>query len=115
MKNYSACKELCNNKCFNFYPAGVNGLPGMKGDAGLPGLPGLQGRKGEAGFPGEPGRDGEKGDAGFPGREGEPGIPGVKGERGKKLQKKLTQITIFATFIANKMIKGFIYLDVMIN
>ena len=62
---------------------GVNGLPGMKGDAGLPGLPGLQGRKGEAGFPGERGRDGEPGEPGFPGREGEPGIPGAKGERGR--------------------------------
>lgn len=82
--SFSGNIPACPKALFVLF-TGAAGLPGMKGDAGLPGLPGLQGRKGEPGFPGEPGRDGEPGLTGFPGADGTPGLPGQKGDQGTNL------------------------------
>lgn len=68
---------------------GQDGLPGRKGDSGLPGIgrTGLPGEKGDTGIPGLPGIDG------LPGIKGEPGFPGLTGLKGDKVSSSLNCIS----------------------
>jgi hypothetical protein len=63
-------------------PAGPQGIPGERGDAGLNGEQGIPGERGEKGDPGEQGFSGKDGQTGIAGKDGASGIDGEKGERG---------------------------------
>ena len=86
------CKQNEEKLTWNITgPMGPQGLPGEKGDPGLPGepgpqgdpgLPGETGPQGDPGLPGEPGPQGKPGLPGEPGPQGDPGLPGETGPQG---------------------------------
>lgn len=64
-----------------FIYIGLDGLPGARGDQGLPGV----GLPGEPGIRGEPGIEGIPGIRGPPGLKGDNGVPGFPGMKGEKV------------------------------
>jgi len=63
---------------------GLQGIKGVKGDAGPQGLQGEKGEKGDIGPQGLQGEKGEKGDKGDKGEKGDIGPQGLQGEKGEK-------------------------------
>ncbi|XP_029702177.1 EMILIN-1-like isoform X2 [Takifugu rubripes] len=66
IKNLNSSVNVVVKELQKLYDQNINGLPGPKGETGLPGLPGPRG---------PPGQPGETGARGFPGPKGEAGPP----------------------------------------
>ena len=67
-------------------PRGDDGLPILAGRPGPPGGPGLSGDRGPAGPPGLPGRPGPRGGQGV---DGEKGAPGFQGRPGRQVREPI--------------------------